>query len=194
MQIKGPAGALQAQFDSVENGQDVTAILCHPHPQYGGSMHDAVLETAADVLLQKGINCVRFNFRGVGTSEGKFDGGTGEVDDLLAVTNWVMDNYPDQMVWWLGYSFGAAMVWQALQQYTPDRSIMIAPPVSMMKFSDIQSPPGVDVIAGDHDDFVDVNVLENWQAVNTLVIPGADHFFSAHHKQLSQALAGLLDS
>ena len=194
MQIKGPAGALQAQIDSVENGQDVTAILCHPHPQYGGSMHDAVLQTATDVLLQQGIRCVRFNFRGVGTSEGKFDGGTGEVDDLLAVTNWVTDNYPDQMIWWLGYSFGAAMVWQALKQYTPDRCIMIAPPVSMMKFSDIQSPPRVDAIAGDQDDFVDVNVLENWQTVNTLVIPGADHFFSAHHNQLSQALAGLLNS
>jgi alpha/beta superfamily hydrolase len=194
MQIKGPTGALQVQIDSAENGQDVTAIMCHPHPQYGGSMHDAVLQTAADVLLQQGIRCVRFNFRGVGTSEGKYDGGTGEVDDLLAVTSWVSDKYTDQKVWWLGYSFGAAMVWQALKQYTPIRGIMIAPPVSMMNFADIQSTSRLDAIAGDQDDFVDINALENWQAVNTLVIPGADHFFSAHHAELSRALAGLLNN
>lgn len=194
MQIKGPTGTLQAQIDIAENGHDTTAVMCHPHPQYGGSMHDAVLQTAADVLMQQGINCVRFNFRGVGTSEGSYDGGSGEVDDLLAVTSWVTDNYPDQKVWWLGYSFGAAMVCQALKQFTPNRCILIAPPVSMMNFADIQSSSRLDAIAGDQDDFVDINALENWQAVNTLVIPGADHFFSTHHAELSHALTGLLNN
>ena len=70
MDIQGPVGALQAQFDSATDPQGMVAVLCHPHPQYGGSMHDAVLQTAADVFLANGIDCLRFNFRGVGASDG----------------------------------------------------------------------------------------------------------------------------
>ena len=68
--IEGPVGNLEARWTEAKSSIEVTALLCHPHPQYGGSMQDAVLETSANVLLDHGISCVRFNFRGVGASRG----------------------------------------------------------------------------------------------------------------------------
>ena len=80
------------------------ALLAHPHPQMGGTMRDAVLDTVADALLERGICCLRFNFRGAGASAGTFDGGDGECDDLAAVLRWLADE-TSAPVWLAGYSF-----------------------------------------------------------------------------------------
>ena len=192
MNIQGPAGILQAQFDTATDAEGSVAILCHPHPQYGGSMHDGVLQTAADVLLANGVDCLRFNFRGVGGSEGSFDNGIGEAQDLLAVADWVSEAYADSPQWWLGYSFGAAMVWRAAQTAQPGRAILIAPPVGMLDFSGAPGGVEIDAIAGDRDDFVDTAKLQALDGVTAHIIPGADHFFSGYHAQLADALSAII--
>lgn len=192
MDIPGPAGQLQAQHDSASHSQAVTAVLCHPHPQYGGSMVDGVLQTAAEVLLSRGVDCVRFNFRGVGGSAGVYDNGVGEAADLIAVADWVGENYPSNSQWWLGYSFGAAVVWRALQTRSPARAVLIAPPVSMLDFSGSHGDTPIDAIAGDQDDFVDTAKLNTLPGVSAHILTGADHFFTGHHAQLADTLAAVI--
>ena len=97
--IPGPVGALEARVEAGGSGR--WAILCHPHPLYGGSMHDAVLDTVATVLAEQDVGRVRFNFRGVGASDGQYDEGRGEADDLIAVRDWLATEHaPDEL--WLG--------------------------------------------------------------------------------------------
>jgi len=198
MQIVSPTGSLEAYREQAEQSCGITTILCHPHPQYGGSMHDAVLQTTADACLAAEVDVIRFNFRGVGESSGQFNNGIGEVDDLLAVTNWAREAHPQTSIWWMGYSFGAAVVWRALvsqTQIAPTLSILIAPPLGMM---DITAAPvntsPVFAIAGDQDTYVDTSILAGWSNVTAHTIGGADHFFSAHHKELEHQVSRILTS
>ena len=190
--IPGPVGHLQAQLDSASQPGAELALLCHPHPLYGGSMHDAVLSTLSDVLLARGVDCLRFNFRGVGASEGQFDQGLGEVQDLLAVDAWARAQHPESKIWWLGYSFGAAMVWQGLAHANAERAVLVAPPVGRMDFSGGRGTIRVDVIAGDQDEFIDQTQLRAWDTITLHAVGGADHFFSGAHTQLSETLGSLL--
>ncbi len=190
MQIQGPAGAIEAQHDLAPDGRSITAVMCHPHPQYGGSMHDAVLSTAADALLAAGVNCLRFNFRGVGASAGAFDQGEGETDDLMAVVDWLADEYPGNALWLVGYSFGAAVSWRALSRCNPALTLLIAPPVGMMPFTEHGTLPGkVVALAGDQDNFVDQATFAAWAGVETHTIAGADHFFGGRHAELGNLVA-----
>lgn len=194
MLIEGPSGALEAQFTPAQaTPLPGIAVLCHPHPQYGGSMHDAVLGCCEETLLQQGISCLRFNFRGVGASAGTFDNGQGEADDVLAAVAWARHECQDQPLWLVGYSFGAAMVWQTLQQAAPARTILIAPPLGVMAFADATDSTGeVFALAGDQDQFVDAQQFTNWRGVNSRLIAGADHFFSGTFAQLQEQLAAVI--
>jgi uncharacterized protein len=194
--INGPAGNLETRFDLSTHATGKSAILCHPHPQYGGSMHDAVLQTATDVFLAHGIHCLRFNFRGVGASAGHFDHGAGEVEDLMAVHKWLSQQHTEDEIVWLGYSFGAAMVWQALQYAVPAGVVLVAPPIGMMDFTSA-APSELNMltaIAGDRDDFVDANKFSAWEGVKTHTISGADHFFSGTHGALADVLAKVVSN
>ena len=108
--IEGPAGRLEALLDE-PNTPRAAVVLAHPHPQHGGTMHNKVIYRAAKAL--KGIDCavLRFNFRGVGSSEGSWDEGQGEMDDFRGGIDWVANRYPGVSVWAAGFSFGA---WIAL--------------------------------------------------------------------------------
>jgi len=196
MEIQGPAGWLEARHDVAPIEKTITTVLCHPHPQYGGSMHDAVLETATQEFLKVGANCLRFNFRGVGGSDGAYDGNGGEVDDLAAAIAWAREEYPRDKLWLAGYSFGANVVWQALKREScaVERALLIAPPVGMMSF---ETGGGthtdrLQAIAGSADDFVDQATFTGWDGVETHVLQGADHFFGGHHDVLAAQIAALL--
>ncbi len=190
MPIPGPVGAIEAQHDRASAGRAITAVLCHPHPQYGGSMHDAVLNTAAQALLGAGVSCLRFNFRGVGASDGRFDQGEGETDDLIAVVDWLASEHPGDALWLVGYSFGAAVSWRALARCNPALTILIAPPVGMMPFAEHATLSGkVTALAGDQDSFVDQAAFAAWAGVETHVVAGADHFFGGHHDDLGNLIA-----
>ncbi|NKC01359.1 MAG: alpha/beta fold hydrolase [Pseudomonadales bacterium] len=188
LEIEGPAGSLEANMTEAEASIGVTAILCHPHPLYGGSMQDAVLETSASVLLDHGVGCLRFNFRGVGASTGQHDKGIGEVDDLAAVHGWVSREYPDHKIWLLGYSFGANVVWRAKDALNPAHTILVAPPVGAMEFTESTNESSVYAIAGDRDDFVKEANLQKLMVGQAHIIAGADHFFSGHHRELVDAV------
>ena len=188
MHIEGPVGRLEAALQRpIEPGAAV-AILCHPHPLYGGSMNDAVLGLVGEALAEIDVNVLRFNFRGVGASQGSFDQGHGEVDDLLAVIDWA-EAQGAGAVWLAGYSFGAHVVCQALPQAPqPARLLLVAPPTAVMEMR-LQAPPcPLDLFAGDGDQFVDCNALHRWPGARVHLIPGADHFFSAAAASLLEAI------
>lgn len=188
--IAGPCGAIETLIDRVDS--DRWAILCHPHPLYGGNMHDAVLATATGVLTAAGENCVRFNFRGTGASEGEHDNGQGEVHDFIAVYEWVVATQTPAAVIAGGYSFGSIIAGRASATCGQvSKLILIAPPTRGMTLSDEIACPTI-AIAGTHDDFIDLAALESLHDANAhfsiVHIEGADHFFSGHHQALAQAL------
>ena len=125
MQIPTSNGSLEAEFQPSTTATTTTkvALLCHPHPGYGGSMHDRVLDEAAHCFPAH----LKFNFRGVGGSTGMFDNGVGEADDVVSAWLWLRAQGEWQEMTLLGYSFGAAMAWQA-QAHCPgiDRLVPVS--------------------------------------------------------------------
>jgi alpha/beta superfamily hydrolase len=199
--IDGPVGALEAQYTAAPASGDAEsiAILCHPHPQYGGSMDDAVLDHVESVLLSRGVGCLRFNFRGVGESAGTFDHGNGETFDLLAIARWARDNKGarrDGALWLVGYSFGSQVAWRAAPEIENLRRLwLVAPPIGQMGYPAQPSlAVPVDVFLGTEDQFADQLTLDAWQRsaapdVRLHRIDGGDHFFSGAGRSLAAALA-----
>lgn len=191
--IPGPAGALQAHLSETTASDGRYAVLCHPHPQYGGSMDDHVLGILGKALEDSGVACLRFNFRGVGGSEGRSDGQGGEVDDVLAAVAWLQAERAPESLILGGYSFGASMIWQALEKLdTPQRVLLIAPPVGVMEFATRELDCPVDVFVGDGDGYVSLSALEAWHGISAHVIGGADHFFGGRWDELAGEIASVL--
>jgi alpha/beta superfamily hydrolase len=195
--VPGPAGRIETHL-AEGDATRASIVLCHPHPQYGGSMHDAVLATIAQIAERRSIVPVRFNFRGVGSSAGSCDRGVGEVDDLLAVLDWLRrEHHPDKLLLG-GYSFGSHVAWQALDRAGElTRVLLVAPPVGAMDYAvrnGLETP--VDVVYGDADAFVAAADLERWAtampAVQLTAIAGADHFFGGAHGALADAVGRAL--
>ena len=193
LDIAGPAGPLEALLDRPIVATGRLAVLAHPHPLYGGSMHDGVLDCTAGVLLDQGITTLRFNFRGVGGSAGSHDNGIGEVDDLLAIVEWVVATETPERVILAGYSFGSNVTWRAAHRLTNlDRVILIAPPIGMMPFEGPPPAAPVHAVYGDADDFIDDAAMAAWQGVIKHPIASANHFFAGAWPALSTAIANTL--
>ena len=187
--IDGPAGRIEAAYDEAEaTPRPVLAILCHPLPTEGGTMHNKVVTMAARALRESGVATLRFNFRGVGSSEGSFDDGDGELDDLRAVVAWARARHPDKALWLAGFSFGAWVSLRGAVELGAAALISIAPPVGRSwDFDDIALPtvPWL-VIQGDADEIVDAGAVREWVASlpspPVLVeMPDTSHFF---HRKL----------
>jgi len=165
--LDGPAGALEVAVDFPEpaDARPLVAVVCHPLPTEGGTMHNKVVTMAARALRELGAVTVRFNFRGTGASEGSFDNGKGERDDLRAVVDWVQDARPGDRLWLAGFSFGAYVSLAVAAELMPDAVISIAPPASGRgwDFSAI-APPEVPwlVVQGDADEIVDPQAVYAW--------------------------------
>ncbi len=209
LQIDGPAGAIEAMLDRASADSTDIAILCHPHPAYGGNMHDGVLDVAAAVLLNEGVSVLRFNFRGVGRSEGTLAKGVakgvtkgvakgvttgeGEADDLAAVTAWVLESCPSESIILAGYSFGATVAWRAAHTLPKlARLILIAPPVGLMPFTAPAPTCPVHVVYGDTDEYIDPAALAAWTGVTRHQVDGANHFFMGEWQGLTTAFADAL--
>jgi hypothetical protein len=192
--IAGPAGALELFLDGDEARTSAVAVLSHPHPQFGGSARDAVLGAAVDALRARQALCVRFNFRGVGRSEGRFDDGIGEREDLLAVVAHVRARFGPKPLLLVGYSFGAVMAWQAAREARANALFMIAPPLARMTRSEDDSPDcPVHLVAGALDDFAPEAALRELhgrltEAGAITIVPGADHFFAGRLDEVSRAI------
>ena len=194
--IPGPAGRLEAALDpAAAPVRPILAIVCHPLPTEGGTMHNKVVTMTARALRECGITTLRFNFRGAGASEGRFDNGEGELDDLRAVAGWAREHFPGHALWLAGFSFGAWVSLRAAEELGAAALISIAPPVGRgWQFDDIALPtmPWL-VIQGDADEIVDAAAVREWVSAlptpPTLVeMPGTSHFFHRKLMDLRGAL------
>lgn len=182
--LAGPAGTLEAILETPgDTGPAGAVVVCHPHPQYGGTMHNKVAHTLARSFLRAGFAALRFNFRGTEGSAGEYDEGNGEVDDALAALRWMRDEYPSQPVWLAGFSFGAAMALRAAVQEPVDGLITVAPAVSRFASGLAEQPecPWL-IVQGDQDELVDINETIEWfndlkPGPELAVVPDAEHFF-----------------
>ena len=165
--LSGPAGALEAIIEAPDAevaARPVVAIVCHPLPTEGGTMHNKVVTMSARALRESGVTTVRFNFRGIGASEGTFDDGEGEVDDLRAVAAWVREQRPDDQLWLAGFSFGAYVSLRVAAELVPGMLISIAPPAGRSWDFDAITPPDCPwlVIQGEADEVVDPEAVYAW--------------------------------
>jgi alpha/beta superfamily hydrolase len=187
--LPGPAGALEAATGLPDAGsaRAGTAIVCHPHSQHGGSMHNKVVTIIERALRELGLATVVFNFRSVGASAGSYDDGRGETDDVLAVAQWVRNVRPRDDLWLAGFSFGSYVALRAAAQLPVRQMISVAPPVGRWDFATLTIPPCPWlVIQGEADDVVDPEAVYAYVAAQpqppTLVrMPETGHFF---HRRL----------
>jgi len=207
--IQGPAGPLQAVLDAV-TGPEAThpvtrvAIVCHPHPLYGGTLQNKVVYTLARTFNSLGMPAVRFNYRGVGASAGSYDDGIGEVEDALAVCRWAQSQWPQAALWLGGFSFGGTVALQTAQRIHPQRLVTVAPAVARSPMPDFQVPdcPWL-IVQGDRDEIVAAAMVKTWvESLSakleghrparwrpTLVtIDGAEHFFHGRLNELREAI------
>jgi alpha/beta superfamily hydrolase len=187
--VPGPAGRIEcvADLPPAHEARRGIAVIAHPNPPDGGTMHNKVVTMCARALVESGIAAVRFNFRGTGQSEGAFDNGRGEVLDLLAVARWAQAARPDSQLWLAGFSFGAWVALQAARQLPVQQMISIAPPVGFRDFTGVLPPscPWL-LIQGEQDEVVDSAKVFEWaakqQPAPTVVrMPDTGHFF---HRRL----------
>ena len=183
--IDGPAGAIACAIDESTGAPRGVAVLCHPHPQHGGTMDNKVVQTLARAFLQLGYRVVRFNFRGVGASAGVWDEGRGEVDDALAVIAAHRD--PALPLALGGFSFGgfvaATAATRLAEAERAERLVLVGPATSRFQVPAV--PADTVVIHGEADDVVPLAATLDWarpQVLPVIVFPGVGHFF---HGQLT---------
>src|SRR6478736_9047622 len=187
MTAKQPALEVAADLPPPHEARRAIAVVAHPNPPDGGTMHNKVVTMCARALAELGVPAVRFNFRGTGHSEGSFDNGRGEVLDLLAVARWAQAARPDSQLWLAGFSFGAWVALQAARQLPVQQMISIAPTVGFRDFTGVLPPacPWL-LIQGEQDEVVDPAKVFEWAAKqqpapNVVRMPETGHFF---HRRL----------
>jgi len=195
----GPVGRIEAILKEPPDPVKRAVIVCHPHPLFGGTMHNKVVFRIARAFQQAGFAVLRFNFRGTGRSEGAHDDGRGEQDDLRAAIRFIETKYPQADLWLAGFSFGAAVMLRACGEDVRARALVAAgTPVSKYDFSRVS---GCDkpklFVQGALDEFGSAEDLKKFvatvQGVNELkIIEGADHFFEGHLPELFQAVSDFI--
>ena len=190
--VAGPAGAIECAVDGPVLADGVAprgvAVLCHPHPQFGGTMDNKVVITLARAFVQLGYRVVRFNFRGVGGSAGAWDEGRGEIDDALAVIQAQRALSPGLPLALAGFSFGAYVAAQAAARLAAsapvERLVLVGPATSRFEMPATVAPDTL-VIHGEADEVVPLSATLDWarpQVLPVVVLPGVGHFF---HGQLT---------
>jgi uncharacterized protein len=183
--LAGPAGSIECAVDAPPDEALGTAVICHPHPQHGGTLDNKVVITLARAFVQLGFRAVRFNFRGVGESQGAWDEGAGEIDDALAVIAEFRE--PGRPFMLAGFSFGAYVASQAAARLgddaKPQRMVLVGPSTEKQTMATV--PADTVVIHGEADEVVPLAATLNWarpQVLPVIVLPGVGHFF---HGQLT---------
>jgi len=181
--IDGAAGRIETFIERPAGATRGAALVAHPHPLYGGTLDNKVVQTLARTFLELGYVALRPNFRGVGASEGVHDEGRGETEDLLRVAAYAKENFGDLPLVLAGFSFGAAVQTQVAQRTSPHRVVLVG--VAVGRFPSEAVPSDSIVIHGERDETVALAKVLDWarpQELPVVVIPGADHFF---HLRLS---------
>ena len=195
--FNGPEGRLEGRYQQSKRPNAPIALMLHPHPQYGGTMNNKVVYTLFHAFVRQGFSVLRFNFRGVGRSQGVFDRGEGELSDAAAALDWLQSyNENAEGCWIAGFSFGAWIGMQLLMR-RPEITgfVSVAPPANMHDFSFLAPCPSSGLILqGDKDEVVPeasvkklVDKLSSQRGISIdyRVVPGADHFFQDQMEELS---------
>jgi alpha/beta superfamily hydrolase len=192
----GPAGRVEAILKVPSATVQRAAIVCHPHPLFGGTMHNKVVYRIARTFHEAGFAVLRFNFRGVGLSEGAHDDGRGEQDDLRAAMAFMDRQFPGARLWLAGFSFGSAVMMRVgCKDPTPVALVAAGFPISKYEFRDLQlcQTPKL-FVQGSLDQFGPVDQLERLfstlpEPKQLVIIDGADHFFEGHLTDLAESVA-----
>ncbi len=195
--INGPEGRLEGRYHHSKENNAPIALLLHPHPQHGGTMNNKVVYTLYHAFVRRGFSALRFNFRGVGRSQGTFDRGEGELSDAAAALDWLQTYNPNASACWIGgFSFGAWIGMQLLMRRPEiDGFISVAPPANLFDFSFLAPCPASGlIIVGDRDQLVPQEPVQKLVhklmhqrdiQIEHRVIAGADHFFAGQLDELN---------
>ena len=176
--VAGAAGRIECAVDQPDGAARGVALIAHPHPLFGGSLDNKVVQTLARAFIELGYEAWRPNFRGVGQTEGMHDEGRGELADLTAV----LDSIKTEKFVLAGFSFGASLVAQLAQNRKPEWLVLVG--VGITRIMAPPVPAGTLVIHGENDDTVPLAAVMDWarpQELPVVVVPGAEHFF---HRKL----------
>jgi alpha/beta superfamily hydrolase len=202
----GPAGRLEGRFQPGRGANAPIAAVLHPHPQYGGTMNNKVVYTIYHTFVKRGFATLRFNFRGVGRSQGVYDNGQGELADAAAALDWLQGfNQNAAACWIAGYSFGAWIAMQLLMR-RPEIGgfVTVSPPANLFDFSFLAPCPSSGLIVhGTDDDLVpesdaiklaDRLKIQRGIKVTYVPIDGATHFYEGEEEELSAEIGKYLDA
>lgn len=195
--IAGPAGQIEVMTTYPKVESQKIAVICHPHPLYQGSMQNKVITTLTKAFDSLGLATLRFNFRGVGQSEGHFGNEVGELEDLRAVLRWSKEGWPNATYWLAGFSFGSYIAAKMAEEWPTRQLISIAPPVPRMDFAHLTKIhcPWL-VVQGDADEVVSPEAVFAFAAhppspLTLIKMPGVSHFF---HGKLLELRAVLMEA
>lgn len=196
--LPGPAGALEVLIETPAVAPAAFAVVCHPHPSYGGTLDNKVVYILSRAFLELGLATIRFNYRGVGASEGQFADGIGETEDTLAMARHGRERWPGAALWLAGFSFGGAVAIRAASAASAAGLVTVAPAIGRVDVGDVAAPgcPWL-LVQGDADELVSPAEVFEW--VQRLVRPpqivmleGVEHFFHGKLNELRQAVTGFL--
>ncbi|HYG91778.1 MAG TPA: alpha/beta hydrolase [Azospirillum sp.] len=203
--INGPAGRLEGRYSHGKAPNAPIALLLHPHPQHGGTMNNKVVFTLYQAFVKRGYSALRFNFRGVGRSQGTYDKGEGELADAAAALDWLQTYNPNASLCWIaGVSFGSWIGMQLLMRRPEiDGFVTVSPPANAFDFSFLAPCPSSGlIINGEKDEHVPqaaviklVNKLSHQKdiRIDHRVVPGANHFFVNRTDDLAVQVDDYLD-
>lgn len=200
--ISGPVGQLEALLEEPgELSASRVAVLCHPHPQYQGTMSNKVVHTLSRAMNDLGMPAIRFNFRGVGASEGSYGNGIGETEDTLGVIEWARDRYAGADLCLVGFSFGAMVACRAAMVSNPCQLVTVAPAVSRMRdLLEGRQPecPWL-IVQGEADEVVTYSEVVDWlndlaPGPELIVMPDVGHFFHGRLTALREIVVSHLQS
>jgi hypothetical protein len=198
--LDGPSGELEAVLETPPSARDdAVAVICHPHPLYHGTMNNKVVHTLVRSFNLLGCPAIRFNFRGVGRSAGRYDEGLGETDDALTVAEWAQEQWPRSHVWLGGFSFGSYVALRAAVRSEPPGLIMVAPPVQRFAVAAEAVPacPWL-IVQGEEDELVDAAEVAAWARAlspppRLEVLDDTDHFFHGRLTRLRTTVQAFLE-
>jgi len=187
--FNGPEGRIEGRYHHSKQPNAPIVLLLHPHPQYGGTMNNKVVYALYQIFVKRGFSALRFNFRGVGRSQGRFDNGQGELSDAASALDWMQAQNPNAGDCWIaGFSFGAWIGMQLMMRRPEINGfISVAPPASMQDFSFLAPCPASGmIIHGDKDEVVPLAAVTKLAQklssqknikIDFRVVEGSDHFF-----------------
>ncbi|MBV1705508.1 MAG: alpha/beta hydrolase [Hyphomicrobiales bacterium] len=203
--FNGPAGRLEGRYRAAKQRNARLAVILHPHPQFGGTMNNQIVYSLYYTFVERGFSVLRFNFRGVGRSQGDYDHGAGELSDAAAALDWMQAVNPEAKACWIaGASFGAWIGMQLLMRRPEiEGFVSIAPPANRFDFSFLAPCPSSGLfVHGDQDrvaplkevqGLIDKLKTQKGILIEHAVVKGANHFFENKVDDLAGAVGGYLD-